>query len=188
MLGAYSPHAYAEPMIFAHPNPRTQALQERGGAALALVMLLASFIALLLALSNPRLILMAGVSLTLLALAAPVLMLTAASPTLEVTEDALILHPLVWRRRTLPWSAIRALKPHPLLPLPDSETARRRLVGQRRYQPARGMLIVIPLLPLPYRILGLFSGEGFTGAIAVTNRAHRDYDAAISAIERCVKV
>lgn len=169
-------------MIFTHPNSRVQALQERGGAALASVMLLASLIAFLLALSNPRLILMFGAGLTLLALTAPVVMLTAASPAIEITDDALILRPLVWRRRALPWGSIRAIKPHPLLPLPESETARRRLVGRRKYQPARGMLIVIPSLPLQYRILGLFSGEGFTGAIAITSRTHNDYDAAISAI------
>jgi hypothetical protein len=170
-------------MIFAHPNPRAQALQERGAAALAGVMQLAALLALLFAFSDTRLFLLIGVALALLALMLPVLMLTAASPALEVTDDALILHPRVWRSRAVPWSAVRALKPHPLLPLPESESMRRTMVGRANYQPVCGVLIVIPSLPLPYRILGVFAGEGFTGAIALTSRTHADYDAALREIE-----
>jgi hypothetical protein len=171
-------------MIFDHPNPRLHTLQERGAAVLAAVMLIAALLSLLIAFNEPRLILMVGVSIVLVLLATPVLMVTAASPALEVTDEALVLHSRVWPRRAVPWSRIRAITPHPLLPPPDSETLRRAAVGRTNYQPARGVLIIVPSLPLPYRFSGLFAGQGFTGALALTSRTHARYDAALSEIEQ----
>ena len=81
------------------------------------------------------------------------------------------------------WAAIRDIMDDPLLPPEDGERVRRAVVGRTRYQPERGKLIVMPTLPLPFRFLGKFSGVGFTGAIAVTSRAHRDYDRVIADIE-----
>ena len=170
-------------LIFAHPKPRAQALQERGAAVLAGLMALAGIAAILFGLGDGRLFLMLGVGVALLLLTLPVIMLTAASPAIEITDEVLILLPSVWRRRAVLWADIRAIKDHPLLPVQDGETLRRAMVGRRKYQMARGVLIVIPSLPLQYRVLGLFAGEGFTGAIAVTSRTHVDYDAAISEIE-----
>lgn len=174
-------------MIVVHAHPRAQALQESGSAALAGLVLMASAAAFVAALSDLRLFLMIGISLVLLVLTMPLIMRTAASPALEITDEALVLNPRVWRKRSVAWADIRALRDDPLLPRPEGEWARRVLVGRNKYQAARGQLIVIPSLPLQYRILGLFAGEGFAGAIAVTSRTHAGYEAAIAEIERRVE-
>ena len=83
----------------------------------------------------------------------------------------------------MPWASIRSITDNPLLPAEDGEKVRRAVVGRSRYAPERGKLIVMPTLPLPFRFLGKFAGVGFTGAIAVTSRAHRDYDHVIAEIE-----
>jgi len=170
-------------MIFSHPNPRTDALRQYGGAALALIMAVAGLAALILGLTDGRFLLMIGVGIACWLLIAPVIMLSAASPAVEITDDALIVHSRVWGRHAVPWAAIRDITEHPLLPPEDGERLRRRMVGRAKYAPERGKLIVAPPLPLPFRFLGKFAGVGFTGAIAVTSRAHRDYDRVIVEIE-----
>ena len=170
-------------MLISHPNPRTDALRQYGGAILALIMALAGLAAIAFGLSDGRLLLMIGVGVALWALIAPVIMLSAASPAVEITDDALIVRSRVWGHHAVPWAAIRDIIEHPLLPPEDGERLRRTAVGRAKYTPERGKLIVAPPLPLPFRFLGKFAGVGFTGAIAVTSRAHRDYDRAISEIE-----
>jgi hypothetical protein len=126
---------------------------------------------------------MIGVGVTCGLLIAPVLMLSAASPAVEITDAALIVRSKVWSRHAVPWSAIRAIMDDPLLPPEEGEKVRRAAVGRANYAPERGKLIVMPTLPLPFRFLGRFAGVGFTGAIAVTSRAHTHYDVAIAEIE-----
>ncbi len=171
-------------MLFAHPNPTSDSLRQIGGAALAALMALAGAAALLFGLGDARLRLMIPVALAVWALVAPVVMLAFASPAVEVTEGALVVHSRVSGRRAVPWAAISAIKDDPLLPTENGEAVRRIMVGRRKYQTPRGRLLVIPALPLPYRFLGLFAGEGLTGALAITNRTHRDYDRAMAEIER----
>lgn len=170
-------------MVFSHPNPRTDALRQYGGALLAAVMAVAGLASIVIALSDGRLLLMLGVGVTCWLLIAPIIMLSAASPAVEITADALIVRSRVWGRHAVPWAAIQAIMDHPLLPPEDGEKLRRVAVGRSRYQPERGKLIVMPSLPLPFRFLGKFAGVGLTGAIAVTSRAHRDYAALIAEIE-----
>ena len=126
---------------------------------------------------------MIGVGVTCWLLIAPVVMLSAASPALEITDDALIVRSRVWGWHRVPWASIRTIVDDPLLPPEDGEKVRRAIVGRGKYAPERGKLIVAPTLPLPFRFLGKFAGVGFTGAIAVTSRTHTDYDRAISDIE-----
>lgn len=171
-------------MIFSHPNPTSDTFRQVGGAWLAALMALAGAAALLFGLGDSRLRLMIPVAVAVWALVAPVLMLAFASPAVEVTAEALVVHSRVSGRRSVPWAAIAAIKDDPLLPSENGEAVRRVMVGRRKYQPPRGRLLVIPSLPLPYRFLGLFAGEGLTGALAITSRTHRDYDRAISEIER----
>ena len=170
-------------MLITHPKPRLDALRQYGGAALALVMALAGLGAILLGLSNGRLLLLIPAGVMCWLLIAPVIMLSAASPAVEITDAALIVRSKVWGRHAVPWSAIRAIMDDPLLPPEEGEKVRRAAVGRANYAPERGKLIVAPTLPLPFRFLGRFAGVGFTGAIAVTSRAHRDYDTAIAEIE-----
>jgi hypothetical protein len=44
-------------------------------------------------------------------------------------------------------------------------------------------MLVIPSLPFQYRFTGVFTGEGFTGIIAFTNRTHTDYSRLVSLVK-----
>lgn len=108
-------------------------------------------------------------------LATPVLMLTAYAPAVRVDETGITLLPAIWKTQIIPWKRITAVKVYPLLPTPDSEVTRRAAFGQR-YRPADGIMLIIPGLPPQYRIAGFFAGERAAPVIALTNRAHADYD------------
>lgn len=170
-------------MLITHPKPRVDALRQYGGAALALVMALAGLGTILAGLSNGRLLLLIPAGVMCWLLIAPVIMLSAASPALEITDAALIVRSRVWGRHALPWASIRDIRDNPLLPPEEGEKVRRAVVGRANYAPERGKLIVAPALPLPFRFLGRFAGVGFTGAVALSSRAHTPYDAAVAAIE-----
>lgn len=155
---------------------------EIAAAALAVVMALAALGQWAIALLGGYGILLITGALTLL-LALPVLMNTARSPEVTVEADGLRLSSAVWGQRRVPFAAIRAIVPDPALPPPGAEFYRRQAVGRRKYRPAEGRLLIIPALPLQYRIAGWFAGEGFTGVIAITTRAHPDYDRLMPQIE-----
>jgi hypothetical protein len=93
-----------------------------------------------------------------------------------VSNEGLTLHPVVWKDRFVRWDEIASIAVYPLLPAADTEVTRRYAVGKRRYRPAQGIMLVIPSLPPPYRIAGFFAGTGAKPIIALTNRAHVDYD------------
>ncbi len=157
-----------------HPNPAQDRLAQYGGAVLAGVMLAAGFGQFVLALAGLPLFFLSGI-VTLLLLA-PVLLLVSATPAVTVSPEGITLQPRVWRSRFVPWGDVRAVRDYPLLPPREAEAERRALVGKGRYQPAEGKMLIIPSLPLPYRFTGLFAGAGFTGVVALTNRAHTGYD------------
>ncbi|HEX2619282.1 MAG TPA: hypothetical protein VHL11_04015 [Phototrophicaceae bacterium] len=123
--------------------------------------------------------------LTLL-LVLPLLMQTTATPPVTVTNDGITLHPALWRERLITWDAIQSVKPYPLLPPADAEVMRKVMVGRKTYQPARGIMLVVPSLPWIYRAPGFFTGEGLTPVIALTNRTHTHYDDLVQEITaRC---
>jgi hypothetical protein len=111
-----------------------------------------------------------------------VLLLTTATPRVTVSPNGLTIQPLVWREQFVSWDAVQALKDYPLLPPADSEIGRKALAGRQRYRPAQGKMLVIPMLPIQYRVTGYFAGEGFTGVIALTNRTHQEYDKLIKKV------
>jgi hypothetical protein len=74
------------------------------------------------------------------------------------------------------------VKVYPLLPSADAETTRRLTVGRIKYRPAAGIMLVIPGLPPQYRIAGFFAGERAAPIIALTNRAHADYERLVEAV------
>lgn len=165
-----------------HPNPLTDRLAQYGGIALTILLVLGGLGQFVLAALGLPLFLLSG--LVTLALIAPVMMLTTATPAVTVADDGITLHPRVWRDRFVAWDDVRALKNYPLLPPKEAEVNRRAMVGKRRYRAAEGKMLVVPSLPLPYRFTGLFAGEGFTGVVALTNRTHTGYDALIRQVER----
>ncbi|MCC6802024.1 MAG: hypothetical protein IT319_03990 [Anaerolineae bacterium] len=156
-----------------HPHPASDRLAQYGGVALVVVMIAAALGQVALALYGLPLFLLSG--LVTLAMIAPVMMLTSATPAVSIAPDGITIHPRVWRERFVRWSEVRAVKDYPLLPPRDVEAGRRALVGRKKYQAAEGKMLVIPSLPLPYRFTGLFAGEGFTGVIGLTNRTHTEY-------------
>jgi hypothetical protein len=165
-----------------HPRPTTDRLAQYGGFGLLVVMIAAALGQVALALTlraTPGLPLLLLSALVTLALVAPVLMLTSATPAVSVAPEGITIQPRVWRERFVRWGDVHAIKDYPLLPPKDAEAGRRALVGRSQYRPAEGKMLVIPSLPLPYRFTGLFAGEGFTGVIGLTNRTHTDYDALI---------
>jgi hypothetical protein len=168
---------------FDHPRPRLDALIQWGSAALAGAFVMGALLCLLIALAFGLPLMVMG-ALFALGLALAALLPTTAAPAVTLTERELIARSRIWGRHAAPWSAVGMPKPYTLLPPPGAEVMRRALVGRSRYRPAEGVLIPVRALPFPYRIHGWFAGEGLTPAIALTNRAHRDYDRLIDAVMR----
>jgi hypothetical protein len=163
-------------MRAAHPRPRQDRLIQQAAIALALVMLAAALLQVVLALLiTPGGLFLLTALITLL-LIPFVLMLTTATPPVTVSDDGLLIEPVIWRARFVPWAQVQAIQPYPLLPQREAETTRRALVGRARYQPAAGIMLVIAGLPPQYRIAGLLAGTGGQPVIAVTNRTHTDYE------------
>lgn len=146
-----------------------------GAALLSVVMALIALMMLILAFVLPNGGISVIIGLIILLLVPFVLMLTTATPPVAASEAGLQITPLVWKTQFIPWDAVQAMKPYPLLPQPGAETERRALVGRKRYRPAEGVMLLIPSLPLQYRITGFLAGEGVTPVIALTSRSHSDY-------------
>jgi len=171
------------PSTHVHPHPTTDRLAQYGGIVLAVVMVTAALgqIALAATIGLPLFLLSGIVTLLLIA---PVMLLTSATPAVQVSEDGITIQPRVWRERFVRWEEVRAVKEYPLIPPKDVESGRRLMEGKRRYRAAEGKMLIIPSLPLPYRFTGLFAGEGFVGVIGLTNRTHSDYERLIAQVEK----
>lgn len=158
-----------------HPHRLSDGIAQFGGIALAGVMVAAGIGQMVVAvLFHLPLLLLSGV--VTLALIGPVLLLVSATPAVSIAPEGITLQPRVWRNRFVPWSAVREIKDYPLLPPRDAEVGRRALTGRQRYRAAEGKMLIIPSLPIQYRVTGLFVGEGFVGVIGLTNRTHTDYE------------
>lgn len=168
-----------------HPNPTLDKLTQYGALAVLVIIVLAVPLQLVLAVVGaPFFVLTALFTL----LFAPfILLLMTTTPALSLSANGLTLQPRIWKTRFIPWDAVTAVKPYPLLPPADAEVTRKALAGRKKYRPAEGVMLVIPALPLPYRFGGFFAGEGFTPVIAVTTRTHTDYDDLIRQIRQHTK-
>ena len=166
-----------------HPTPRLQRLVQVGALVVVGIMLIAVPCQVLLAfiVGGTGYLFILSAIFTLL-LAAPVLMLTAYAPAVTVNADGITLHPVIWKEQIIPWNSIQAVKVYPLLPIEDAEVTRRLAVGKLNYRPAAGIMLVIPSLPPTYRIAGFFAGEQAAPIIALTNRAHTDYERLVKAV------
>jgi hypothetical protein len=165
-----------------HPNPLLDRVTQYGAVALVLVMLVATPLQIALALLGGPGGLFVFTGVATLLLTPPVLLLTTATPRVTVSPDGITIQPLVWKEQYLRWDAVLAVKDYPLLPPSDSEIGRKALAGRRRYRAAEGKMLVIPGLPVQYRVTGYFAGEGFTGVIALTSRTHQEYDKLIKKV------
>lgn len=159
-----------------HPRPRLDWLVQVGALVVTGVMVTSAPLQVLLTLAGaPGGLFVLSAFFTVL-LAAPVLMQTAVAPAVTVADAGLTLRPVVWKARFIPWDAVRAVKIYPLLPTVDSESLRRLVVGKNSYRAVEGIMLVIPGLPAQYRIAGFFAGERAAPVIALTSRAHTNYD------------
>lgn len=166
----------SEPSQHLPPQPGIYRLKQYITAIAIIVVLLAAPLQIILAaaLGNAPLFYITGVLSLLLVL--PLLLYSAATPPATLTPDGLVLHPIIWPEQTILWEQVIALKRYPLLPPVETEPVRKAAVGRQKYQPAAGLMLVVPALPLPYRAVGFFTGEGFKPVVAFTNRTHTSYD------------
>lgn len=173
-----------------HHNPpnlfqyRAQQVLGLVGAVLLIVaMPLLVFIAV--ALEGPLLFL--GVPLLGLLLL-PLLHMLNASPPVSADDAGLTVRPFLLRERFIPWESVAEVRDYPLLPTENHETLRKFVVdGRKKYQAPRGQMLIIPALPWPYRLTGLFAGAGGRPVIALTSRTHTDYDTLMARVSRSLR-
>ena len=186
IIGSHSllSRAIIRAMYSTHPKPWLDRLTQYCALVMLIFILVSVPLQIVLALTG--LSLFAWTAIFTLLLGPFVLLLTAATPAVTLSPDGITIQPLIWQTRFVPWSAVRAIKPYPLLPPPDSEISRQHLTGRKNYRPAEGIMLLLPDLPLPYRVTGLLAGEGFTPVIAITSRTHTNYDELIAHIKGMV--
>jgi len=166
---------------FEHPKPLLNRAVQYGAMFLFMMMVISAPLQAMLTLAGaPSGFILAGILTVLLSL--PVLMLTALAPSVSVDDDGLTIHPIIWKQRTISWSGIEMVKVFPLLPTEDQEIPRKWVVGKQNYRPADGIMLVIPELPVQYRIAGFFAGERGKPIIALTSRAHNNYETLVQTI------
>ena len=158
-----------------HPNPLLDRATQYGALTLAVIMLLSVPLQVLLTVLGAPGGLFVITALIVLALTPTVLMLTATTPAVTLQADGIWLEPHIWRRRFVPWEQVTALKVYPLIPKENEEVQRRTFVGRKNYTPTAGVMLVIPSLPLQYRIAAFFAGENGKGIVALTSRTHTEY-------------
>jgi hypothetical protein len=173
----------ADSVRFDHPSPRfdaaVQVLCLISAAALAFFMVVQ--IPLILFAGFPVLI-AALIIITCAGLLPFFLLPTISAPEVSISGDGIDVRPRFWRGQSILWSDVRAVKKYPLTPSEGSEVTRKLLVGRRKYRPMEGIMLVIPSLPLLYKMHGLLAGEHYTGLIALTNRTHADYEQLVARI------
>ena len=158
-----------------HPNRLLYKVQQVALLASLIASLFASVMLIVVALllSTPLFVIM---SLLVLLLSAPLLMALVNTPPVTITDEGLILQPFIGNERHIPWQAIEHIEAYPLLPQANQEILKQYLIGRKKYRPAEGIMLIVPSLPLPYRIAGLLTGTGGMPLIAFTNRTHQDYE------------
>ncbi len=174
---------YNRVMKSIHPRPAQNRFIQYGAIAVFVVMLLAAALQIVLALAiRPGGLFFLTAVITLL-LSPFVLLLTTATPGVTVTPEGITIEPVIWRHCFVPWADVAEVRPYPLLPQAGAETTRRALAGRSKYAAAAGIMLVIPVLPVQYRIVGVLAGVGGQPAIAVTNRTHTGYEQLVALIE-----
>ena len=166
-----------------HPNKALYKLQQISLLILLIVAVVASLMLIVVAfiLSAPLFVIM---SLLLLLLSAPLLMALVNTPPVTITDEGLILEPFIGNQRPIAWHDIERIEAYPLLPQPDQEILKQYAIGRNKYRAAEGIMLIVPSLPLPYRIAGLLAGANRKPIIAFTNRSHSDYDTLTHRITR----
>jgi hypothetical protein len=154
--------------------------------ALALILICLSVIAeaILAFLIGP---LMLVIALFTAGLAIPLVLQTVLHPDIEVLQDGLRLHPLIWQTQTVNWSDLTTMLDHPLV---YNDPAVGRLLHGKNYQPREGKLILVGpsarLLPW-YKIIGIVAGVGALYGFAISNTTHTGYALLLKTLQQHVK-
>lgn len=154
-------------------------------AAFVVLLALSIPLWLIIGLSGERMLLFIIMAVPTLLFLPAVIYISAATPPVTLTDEGVRLRPIaLWRERFIPWEQIDAAKVYPLIPSAETEIVRKALVGRRKYSPADGIMLVSRALPLPYRFVGFFAGEGTKGVVGLTNRTHQNYDALVKFVAK----
>lgn len=170
----------------APPSPTLYRVQQSLIAALFVLMIFAASGLLLLAILIPA-PLMALMSMMVVLLMLPVAMLLSVSPPITVDGTGLTLHPFWGKPQSIAWHEIAAMQIYPLLPQTDQEVEWRLMQGRKRYRAAEGYMLLVPRLPLRYRVAGLFAGVRGQAIVAFTNRSHSDYETLLQQIREHIE-
>lgn len=176
-----------ETRTYTHPQAARQRAAHLAAGVLILVMLFGVAGQIVLVFSGIFTGVMLISAVVTLLLIMPVIMLTTAAPPVTISAEGITVQPHLWRARFVAWDDVQALKEYPLLPPQDTEVLRRTAVGRKRYQAASGVMLIMPTLPVQYRVHGFFAGEGWTPVIALTNRTHQEYPQLLRQVESSVK-
>lgn len=157
-----------------HPNMSIYKVQQIALIGILILAVIASALLLVVAvmLSAPLFIIM---SVLVLLLAMPLLMALVNTPPVTIREEGLLLERFIGGNHLIIWDDIEAIEPYPLLPQADQEILKQYFVGRKKYRAAEGIMLIVPSLPLPYRIAGILAAAERKPVIALTNRAHGDY-------------
>jgi hypothetical protein len=177
------------PILSTHRHPRPLVRKIVAGALFGgiLVMLFAiplqiSFFAFL---STP---LCVGTAVFTAILLIPVCMYPVLHPEIDVTEDGLMLHPMLWPAQSVPWNKIEGIVPHPLV---FNDDAMGRVLHGKRYRRREGIAVVVSReagLAVPYQLVGNLAGVGNRPAFAISSTTHTDYEALAAVIRSHVAV
>lgn len=167
--------------VYTHPSPNLRKI-EQAILVVLLILMGASAIALVVLAFVLGAPLFAIMALMLILLCAPVLMRIINTPPVRVRDDGLVLELVIGGERFIAWEAIHEWRDYPLLPTAEQESGRRLLVGRAKYTAPKGIMLVIPSLPLPYRIGGYLTRTGGLPIVTFTNRTHTDYDLLVATI------
>lgn len=116
------------------------------------------------------------------ALAVPLIIGAVLTPPLTRTPDGLILHPMLGRPRTVPWTRVRALRPYNLLPA--DEPFVQLLIGKAHMPRRDGRWVIVDGgLPFLYRLAPWLTGLGNVAAFAISDASHADYADLLAALE-----
>jgi hypothetical protein len=110
-----------------------------------------------------------------LGLAAVLLAFASLHPELTAFEEGLLLKPLVGRPARVPWAALIAVEPHPLI---FNNDGLGKLLHGKKYRPREGLLVVVRTggLPARYRLVDLVTGGPARPAFAISSTTHTDYE------------
>lgn len=164
---------------FHHPIPAFRRASARL-IALGLFLIAAALIGQLwLAITfNTIAVLVCFSGLITLILAIPLLLQTVLHPEITLTDDSLILRPMLWRTERVPLTALTKMTRHPLLPDAAAYSSFDRLMLGKHRQPQQGAAIILAdgttLHPLYRLLVGRLVGVRGP-AFAISTATHRDY-------------